>query len=52
LLAQRAEQMRMVVAVRGGPPRRDPVDEFAAVGEDDPRAVRRDDLERRRAIGE
>ena len=40
--------VRMVVAVAGGPPRRDAIDELAAVGEIKPYSVRALDDERRR----
>ena len=36
--ADRAANVRMIVAVAGGPPRRDAVDQFAPVGEHDARA--------------
>ena len=36
LALHRGANMRMIVAVAGGPPRRDAVDQLAAVGQDDP----------------
>ena len=48
LRGDRGADVRMVVAVAGGPPRRDAVDELAAVGEIQPHAVGALDDERRR----
>ena len=51
------EDMRVIVAVADAPPRRDAVDQLAAVGQDDAAAVRPHDRQRRRcnlhlAVGE
>ena len=51
------ENMRVIVAVADAPPRRDAVDQLAAVGQNDPAAVRPHDGQRRRgdlhlAVGE
>ena len=48
LALDRCADVRMVVAVAGGPPRGDAVDQFAAVGQHDAAAVRRGDRKRRR----
>ena len=43
----RADDVRMVVAVARRPPARDAVDQFAPVGQHDPRAARQLDSQRR-----
>ena len=42
--------MRMIVAVARGPPRRDAVDQFASISQHDPAALRRGDGKRKRAV--
>jgi hypothetical protein len=48
LALDRGADMRMVIAVAGGPPRGDAVDQFAAVGKPDAAALGRGDRKRRR----
>ena len=46
LALHRGGDLGMIIAVAGGPPRRDAVDQFRAVGEDDAAAARRLDRQR------
>ena len=48
LADHRVANIGVVIAVTGGPPARDPIDELAAVGEGDARTIRADDRKRRR----
>ena len=46
----RGADMGMIVAVTGGPPGGDAVDQFAPIGKHDAAAVRRRDRQRRTAV--